>query len=160
MRSQFQSRSAIEGSALRFCRAALLILFIGLTSSADVAALSCGGPVGHREWVETLTSMSTYVFYARVTKVSPNRLDGSIGETVTVRVKRQFKGSMKLPVIEATFTTNFRPARGEHRIFFVDKNGTIISCSEYKRFTTDQRLMRDIVSVLRDPAPAAARTQE
>jgi hypothetical protein len=143
---------------MRICRAAFLLLLVGLTSAADVAALSCIGPVdGQRKWVETLTSISTYVFYARVTKVSPNSLTGYVpGETVTVRVKRQFKGSMKRPAIQAGMAMNFRPTRGEHRVFFVGKDGLIVGCSDYRHFSTDQRLMRTIESVLRDRPPAVA----
>jgi hypothetical protein len=89
---------------------------------------------------------SHQVFVARVKAVSPGRKTRyGLGDSADIEVTMPIKGSANLKTLDTTFCQNFPLKAGDTRVFFVDANGVIVGCSDYRYFTTDAEL----ISVLR-----------
>jgi len=91
-----------------------------------------------------MASDADRIVLATVTAVS-----SGTGDSANIRVLRSLKGSDSMSRLEAApLCQNFRLAKNETRVFFTDKNGVILACSDYRQWLKDDGLLLELERVL------------
>jgi hypothetical protein len=117
--------------------------------SAQALACSCSTVVvdtspeqEKQEWLEDMAAGSDAVVRARVTYVAPySDGGGNVGQYGVLEVREILKGRPP-PTIEVTtgWCSNFVLEVQEERVFFVQADGRIRGCSEYRHAMSDEEV--------------------
>lgn len=127
--------------------APFIALTLALLAYRSAEACSCFGPTeGLDKWTQGIVESSEHVFLGRITKVSDKPISKfAMFDSASVVVLQSFKGTAKLHGVDSnSLCQTFRLAVGETRVFFVDKNGIILGCTEYRSFANDKQMVEAI----------------
>jgi hypothetical protein len=134
-------------------RRAFLTMFTILTLGVPMAsATSCMGPSseGLTQWVATMAQDADRIFLATVVSVSPKgRTPDSPGPSATIRIVKSLKGSGDLTSVDNSWLSAVRPIKNETRVFFTDKTGVILACSNYRDWLTNDGVMLELERVVK-----------
>lgn len=130
---------------------AFITLTIALLATRNAVACSCFGPTeGIDKWTQGIVESSEHVFLGRITKVSDKPISKfAMFDSASVEVLQSFKGTATLHGVDGnSLCQTFLLAVGETRVFFVDKNGIILGCTEYRSFANDTEMIEAIKRAL------------
>ena len=137
---------------LRMTRTAHAFATMAVLASSPALGVSACTDLGNAAtWVPSMTHEAAYIFVGRVTAVIS--LSADLGTQVAVlEVQTALKGSPTFHRVRNTrMGPNFQLMFGEVRVFFVDRQQTIMGCSDYPGNITD-RVLREVELALHGSA--------
>ena len=131
----------------------LTTTLVFLSAPAIANACSCAGPeAGISRWVEANASHAKHIFLARVVSVS-SKGGAGLGPWARVKILKVLKGSPTITRVDTPLLCpDFALTEGDTRVFFTDKDGVILGCSNYRSWLTNRGLLIELERVLKDRA--------
>ena len=113
----------------------------------QVDANTCDGiyPPTSR-WIRNMTRGSEFIFYGTIVSVVDK--DRGVQE-IQFRIDKQLKGNFSGTATSQDWGPGYPVEVNETRVFFVNSDRSLISCSDYKYYFTDKGMQAEIRSAVK-----------